>query len=241
MTQTKRNDSSLQETQQVTHNSISPTLEVQPASDRITGISGALADIFADLSGVRIEPSDISTSFLEMGFDSLFLTQVTQALQNKFALRITFRQLLGDQSSLKSLAEFIDRQLPGDASAPKKRSADPEVVTNAQPSAKSFELPAQTTVPASQIGTTVDSALERLMREQMQAMNQLFAKQLEALQSASPAARMRNELPEPVAAPVAKVPVPDAPSQSQEPREFKPFGPYKPPQTPHKGRSSQLT
>ena len=45
-----------------------------------------------DLSG-----ADGSTSFLEMGFDSLFLTQVTQALQTKFELKVTFRQLLGDE------------------------------------------------------------------------------------------------------------------------------------------------
>ena len=64
-----------------------------------------------------LSAADGSTTFLEMGFDSLFLTQVTQALQNKFGLKITFRQLLGDQSTMNALAEYVDSQLPADVLA----------------------------------------------------------------------------------------------------------------------------
>ena len=64
-----------------------------------------LREIFEELSGMNLSQADGSTTFLEMGFDSLFLTQVTQSLQSKFGLKITFRQLLGDESSLGALAD----------------------------------------------------------------------------------------------------------------------------------------
>jgi len=74
-------------------------------------------------------------------------------------------------------------------------------------------------------GSTIESAVERLMREQLQTMNQLFAKQLEALRGVSPepaAAKTRNESPAATATPVANVSASPAPSASaaHEPREF---------------------
>ena len=76
-----------------------------------------LSEVLEDLSGVDVSQADGATSFLEMGFDSLFLTQVTQALQTKFSLKITFRQLLGDLSSMDALSEYIDGKLAADVLA----------------------------------------------------------------------------------------------------------------------------
>jgi amino acid adenylation domain-containing protein len=236
-----RSDMSFEEAQSVTQNSQGPTLDQPPAADRTAVISSIVSEIFADLSGVRIESSDASSTFLEMGFDSLFLTQVRQALQNKFGLKITFRQLLGDQSSLKSLSEFIDTQLPADAFAPKEvpgpREAEPRSpATSATPET---QLTPQPLTPSS---STNGTAVERLMREQMQAMNLLFAKQLDALRGASPepSAKPQNELLQTNPTSIAKVAPPSRPTAGapQQTREFKPFGPYKPPQ---KGNSAQLT
>jgi amino acid adenylation domain-containing protein len=240
--ETVRTNMSFEETQSVTHNSQGPTPDPQPATDRAAVISSMVSEIFADLSGVRIQPSDASSSFLEMGFDSLFLTQVSQSLHSKFGLKVTFRQLLSDASSLKSLAEFIDSQLPAEALSPKPREIRPE------PAASSIAVPeAQFTTqsPATANGNlnAAETPVERLMREQLQTMNQLFAKQLDVLGALSPeaaAAKTQNELPQaalPSVAKIAAAPAPPAPVP-QESREFKPFGPYKPPQ---KGSSAQLT
>ena len=83
---------------------------VIPTPGRIGRIKADLTEIFQDLSGVDLGETDPSTSFLELGFDSLFLTQVTQSLQSKFNLKITFRQLLDQLSSLEALADLCRRQ-----------------------------------------------------------------------------------------------------------------------------------
>jgi len=243
-TESVRTNMSFEETQSVAHNSQIPTPDPQPAADRGVAISSMVSEIFADLSGVRIQPSDASSSFLEMGFDSLFLTQVSQALQSKFGLKVTFRQLLSDVSSLKSLAEFIDTQLPAEALAPRppeRREPGPERSADST-AAPDTQLTTQSPAPEKGINTT-ETPVERLMREQLQTMNQLFAKQLDVLRGLSPEAapaKPQNELPQATPTSVPKIsasPAAAAPA-AQESREFKPFGPYKPPQ---KGTAAQLT
>ena len=58
-----------------------------------------------------------ASSFLELGFDSLILTQVSQELQKEFGVRISFRQLLDESATPGSLAAWIDGQLAPDAHA----------------------------------------------------------------------------------------------------------------------------
>jgi len=204
----------------VTQQSKGPTLDERPTVNRTALISSIVSDIFADLSGVQMQSSDASTTFLEMGFDSLFLTQVAQALHSKIGLKITFRQLLSDQSSLKSLSEFIDSQLPAEALAPTDIPAPREEIVNEAsfappPNAKTqFQL-----LPNNESGAS-ETAVERLMREQMQVMNQLFANQLDALRGISPepsAAKPQKELPQSTASipkTAASLPSPARPSPS---------------------------
>jgi amino acid adenylation domain-containing protein len=212
-----------------------------------------LGGIFEELSGMDLSTADGSTTFLEMGFDSLFLTQVTQALQNKFGLKITFRQLLGDQSTLNALAEYVDSKLPTDVlsePAPAPSAPPPvQVATTFGPSPAAQVEPAAARVGGNGGISVSESSVERLMREQLQAMNQLFAKQLEALRGGVSAASVSvpatAAIPATVmtAAPAAALAVPAATAAPAVPAanlkaEFKPFGPYKPPQ---KGVSSAVT
>ena len=253
LTETRCSDMPLEEKQKVNPNSQCPTLDAPPVASRVAVVSTMVSDIFAELSGVTMQQSDVSSSFLEMGFDSLFLTQVAQALHAKFGLKITFRQLLGDQSSLKSLSEFIDSQLPAEALAPAVVPAQRDEVMNPQSGLlQEQRLETQSPTPSKSNDRISETAVERLMREQIQAMNQLFAKQLETLGVASrevSSPDSQKHLPPSLVASTPKTggasaslaqpsgaphPAGDGPKES---REFKPFGPYKPPQ---KG-SSQLT
>ena len=146
--------------------------------------------MFEDLSGVDLSTTDGATTFLELGFDSLFLTQVTQALQEKFGVKITFRQLLNDVSEPgctdrvcreQASARCVCRSRQDRGAAGTARPA--AVAVAAAPPLRTADID-----PADAgMGDGVrNRSIERLMREQLQAMNQLFAKQLEALQGAGP-------------------------------------------------------
>lgn len=77
-----------------------------------------LRDMLENLSGLDTTTADPQTTFLEMGFDSLFLTQATIALKNKFGVALGFRQLLEEYPTLDALAGLIDQSLPEERSAP---------------------------------------------------------------------------------------------------------------------------
>ena len=236
-----------------------PSPSAQAPGDRATKISAMLADIFEDLSGVQIAPAEQGATFLEMGFDSLFLTQVTQAVQSKFNVKLTFRQLLGELSSLQSLAKYLDEKLPptflSEPVAAGPDSVQPiDADSTKTPNPVATGTPVQsapldpTRVPVAPALSPSES-LERLLREQLQTMNQVFAKQLEVIQGSS-AAIPSNSVARPALAahstvpqnPPTPVPVqaaaPPSKSTASEKEEFKPFGPYKPPQ---KGVSGELT
>jgi len=215
-----------------------------------------LSEILEDLSGVDVSQADGATSFLEMGFDSLFLTQVTQALQGRFGLKITFRQLLADLSSMDALSEYIDKQLPADV------LAEPVALPTAPPlpsvpAAGPASAAGQAAANLHGDGAMPESSVERLMREQLNAMNDLFARQLEALRGlpVAPAAVPVRSAPAatpamPASAAASSTLSSAAPSPSSPGsetvssfvlparEEFKPFGPYKPPQ---KGISGGMT
>jgi amino acid adenylation domain-containing protein len=216
-----------------------------PAANRAGRIRSALIDMFADLSGVDLAAADSATTFLELGFDSLFLTQVAQAVQEKFSVKITFRQLLGDLSSLAALTGYVAGQLPPDAfadplsAAPVTAPTEPPAIITAVAPASAAQMqpvPAAQTVAAV---TVAEGAIERVMREQLQAMNQLFAKQLDTLNvSAARPAPAAAAVPAPAAAgPAAVVQSQMTPMKALEVlaspdagTPSKPFGPYKPPQ-----------
>ncbi|QDW65940.1 amino acid adenylation domain-containing protein [Luteimonas granuli] len=75
-----------------------------------------LGILFTEFTGIGITDDAVSTRFVELGLDSLMLTQAARILQDRFDARITFRQLMGECGSLELLAGWLDRQLPAEAS-----------------------------------------------------------------------------------------------------------------------------
>lgn len=63
--------------------------------------------LLEEISGETIENENISLTFFELGFDSLFLTQASIALKNKFSIEITFRQLIEEYSCVPDLVDFL--------------------------------------------------------------------------------------------------------------------------------------
>src|SRR5258708_677846 len=169
------------------------------ASTRPARVRALLVEVFEGLSGQDLSTVDGATTFLEMGFDSLFLTQVAQALHERLNLKVTFRQLLGDQSSLEALSAYVDERLPQDALAAPPQPAPSASAASPTPQALAQTMPAA--LPVAPVATAggPESAVERLMREQLQAMNQLFASQLAALGGgvSAPAAPATLQTPQP--------------------------------------------
>jgi len=75
----------------------------------------ALRNILEKLSGLNLAAISGGTTFTEMGFDSLFLTQASAVIEKQFGVRVAFRQLLEELSTMNSLAAHIRQLLPAEA------------------------------------------------------------------------------------------------------------------------------
>ncbi|HKW29806.1 MAG TPA: amino acid adenylation domain-containing protein [Verrucomicrobiae bacterium] len=73
------------------------------------GIIGTLRTLLCDLSGMNPAAMNGAATFAELGFESLFLTQFSLALEKQLGVRVAFRQLLEEYSTLKALAVHIER------------------------------------------------------------------------------------------------------------------------------------
>lgn len=86
----------------------------QPRRERIIV---ALKAVFEEVSGLTLDDADPDLSFLEMGLDSLTLTQAAGRLKKKTGVKVTFRQLMDEAPSLGTLAALIDANAPPEAFA----------------------------------------------------------------------------------------------------------------------------
>ncbi|WP_411832478.1 aminotransferase class III-fold pyridoxal phosphate-dependent enzyme [Pseudoxanthomonas mexicana] len=185
---------------------------------RVQRIVERLRAVAADLSGHA--PADLveNATFLDLGFDSLFLTQLASAFQGEYGVRITFRQLFDELPTIRALAEHLDRQLPPDApvetaaetpaaaaaavaapvavaiagsAAPAERQAPPEIPT--QPPVAAMPPPA-------------GEGLQGVMAQQLALMSQ----QIQLLQSLRGGAAAAPSASVSAAAPVAQKPAASA-------------------------------
>ena len=86
-----------------------------PTITRVDLVLQRLKEIFHQLSGIPTTEMAAHSSFLEMGFDSLFLTQVTSQLKKQLKVKISFRQLFEEAPNLDALAHLVDALLPESA------------------------------------------------------------------------------------------------------------------------------
>jgi glutamate-1-semialdehyde aminotransferase/acyl carrier protein len=154
---------------------ISPlTMSVPVASEpRSIRLLPMITEILQDIAGVDIGGDDQRSTFLELGLDSLSLTQVALALKKKFKVKVAFRQLLEDYANLISLAEFIDRELPVTEFPPPVVEETTPVMTAAP--ALINQIPSPLPMVNSSIVTS--NSLESVVQQQLQIM----ARQLELL------------------------------------------------------------
>ncbi len=163
----------------------------EPANRRAP-IADAIRAVLADLSGIPEEELTGDASYLELGFDSLLLTQVSKALGNEFGIDLTLRDLMGNLASIDALVAHLDASLPADKYRPAMVAAPvapaaPVVPVTSAPAAPVISAPVAVAAPAPapvmvQAATPVvayapmapvnASGLEALVAQQLDLMRQ---------------------------------------------------------------------
>lgn len=187
------------------------------ATDRRPALVQRLRTLFEDVSGVELGDSDANAGFVELGLDSLTLTQVALQLKREFSLNITFRQLMESYRSLASLAGYLDEKLPPDAAAPAVApvAAAPALAATPVPAAALMPAVAMPAAAMPAFAPVVGGAPAPFMQQLIQQQMALMAQQLAMLQGQPLAAvtppAVAVPLPAPAVAPSAPAAAPAAP------------------------------
>jgi amino acid adenylation domain-containing protein len=199
--------------------SVMPT-QVNAAESRRDRLIPALRELLEQVSGEETGADAAGSSFVELGFDSLVLTQVAMALSKAYGVKITFRQLLEEHTSVLRLAEYLDKTLAPETTPPAVLEAvvpAPEIPV-AQFNGSSQPVLAVEAIP-SMPNSVSQSAMQQLVEQQLRVM----AQQLALLSGAGVSSHnIEQKRPEPVTSltPIsgpAAAPIAAAPSEAAKP------------------------
>ncbi len=174
--------------------SIQPQMNTVTQPDRKTTLLEKISDIVMNTSGMELESSEYDYSFLELGLDSLVLTQMAITCKNEFKTPITFRQLNDEFGTPNLLANYLDKTLPAALFAPAPVapptvSAPPAAIAQVSaPIPAATSIPAQTNYNNAPSYTNNGSAID-LIAQQLQ----LLGRQLELLKGSTTAPVMVQE------------------------------------------------
>ncbi|MDN3548282.1 polyketide synthase [Mucilaginibacter aquaedulcis] len=145
-----------------------------------------LKEIFEDAAGIEIDAAHTGLNFIEIGFDSLSLTQIATNLKKTFNIPITFRKLFEEYNSLQLLAAYLDASLPADEFKPKVIAPAP--VAAAQQPAFTVQVPV--------IGNNANNSNNDLVIGLISQQLQLLSSQLALIQNGNslPAATIQNNI-----------------------------------------------
>ncbi|MDE2342052.1 MAG: amino acid adenylation domain-containing protein [Betaproteobacteria bacterium] len=186
-----------------------PAVTSSSAAPRSARLAAELRELFGNLGGEPLEAQHDSDSFLDIGFDSLALTQAALAIEQRYGVKLKFRRLMEDVDSIRHLVAMLDATLPPDS-----------------PQAAVVTIPAIAPIAmqAAQPDALASTTLAQLIQGQMALLQQQSA--LLASLVGQPPTTMQAASPAPVAAASASLAAPVSSAADAAPANLKerPFG-----------------
>ncbi|GAB1545336.1 hypothetical protein NUACC21_80120 [Scytonema sp. NUACC21] len=193
-----------------------PELQVAapPVKTQRDIILSRLISLVAESLRISVSEVDIHAPFLEMGADSIILIEALQTVESLYGLKIAIRQVFENLTDVSKLATYIDQNLSPEwilTNNPQPSEAEVQMQPPNQRDAiasVSIETPRQN-IQAFAQGEISETALERIMRQQLQIMSRqleilsnnslpadnVSSDEHQLLQSAHPAKQPATDLP----------------------------------------------
>ncbi len=149
-----------------------------------------LRSLVANLIKAKPEEVRLDTSFLEMGADSIVIMDAIRTIENTYGFKITVRQFFEELPNINALATYIHQNLPPEWIITDSQQVESEPELKVQQQTQPTIPLAKPTISTSrqnleQGETTSETALERIMRQQLevvsQSLSQVVSQQLEFL------------------------------------------------------------
>ena len=191
-----------------------PAVTTAPRHERLLA---SIRELVEEVSGTDVSDASPDLPWLELGLDSLTLTQLALQVQRTHAVKVTFRQVMESFPTMASLAAMLDAQLPPDAApAPAPAPAPSAPAASAAPVAApaiAMAMPAGAAAAPAYVRQVIDQQLA-IMAQQLAVLAGNPAMAAAPVAVAAPAA-IAAPAPAPVAAAPA-APRPAAPARNED-------------------------
>src|SRR6185369_7980397 len=135
------------------------------AEARYSLILSKLLELFSRLFGKPAEELAVDATLIELGVDSLFLLQASQVIRSEFGVKVPFRLLLEELSTIEAIATHLDEKLPASfaqnappaeakSAAPANGTAGEPELPGSSPITETLVVAAPVTPPADALGPT---------------------------------------------------------------------------------------
>lgn len=175
----------------------------QSMNNQFNSLQNSLVELFERSSGIEVGSFDKKTTFLEMGMDSLFLTQIAIQLKKELKTTVTFRQLMENYNSINLLSAYLIDKVevkitelePAHISAPAPVAASAPIVFTSQeiPEVRTkIVIPGMTpNVNGSGIESIINRQLELMSQQMMILSGNQISTQLSSIQQNELAAQVQ--------------------------------------------------
>ncbi len=136
----------------------------------------ALRDMLSDLSGVEPSEMDGAASFMELGFDSLLLTQATRELSERFGVAVTLRQLIDGLPTIDALAAHVEEHGNMAGTPPGDRTPLAEMTRIEEPAKDAAQDEAAQATPSSAPMTRIAREADEVTPSQRAHIDRLVAR-----------------------------------------------------------------
>ncbi|WP_414578854.1 MupA/Atu3671 family FMN-dependent luciferase-like monooxygenase [Anabaena sp. CCY 9402-a] len=205
----------------IEHNNIpmNPTHENSSSvnTQRQGEILAQLRSLVGQVLQVPPDKVDVNTPFLEMGADSIFLMEGVRSIENSFGVKIAIRQFFEELATINALATYIEQHIAVSVVSEGHRQelAISKLVNDySSESTTGQNFPSNLEEVSTQTVATIvrvapsnsanngngassshsDTAIERIMAQQLQMMTQIMSEQLQVLRG-TPASTQPNFTP----------------------------------------------
>ena len=141
------------------------------APNKLHQLKETLADIFEQASGIDVNEFDDESTFLEMGMDSLFLTQIAIKIKKNTQVEVTFRQLSDEYNTIVDLADFMVDKVPSDMFKEQQIENRP-IQSNINTSPTLQQQPANNPTIRTLVSNSSNGSVQDIINQQLLVMNQ---------------------------------------------------------------------
>ncbi|MDO5101400.1 MAG: amino acid adenylation domain-containing protein [Lautropia sp.] len=176
------------------------TPDMSSNPNRQAGLHLELAQTIDDVCGIEITEADRGRPFVELGLDSLLLTQLALQIKRHFNAPVTFRQLMTELQSADEVVRYLDSVMPADApvaaapATPATAPGDAPLMQAAQmaPLPTAMLAPSMPALTPAPLAVASTGGLPQLIQLQLQLMEQ----QLRVMSGQGSAPLLTNLVPD---------------------------------------------